>query len=134
MELINVVISAISTLVGLAGGGVGIYFWRESRELKRAEVRQKEIENELHQADWATERLKETESKVRELLTRIEELYKRIGELKDENRVLESEKDNFKFLSQKMQWFRCDVNKCSKRQPPRNYAEVQTDFDEATKQ
>lgn len=64
MEWLNVIVGAISTIIGLIGGGVGIYYWKESKELKKAEARKGSTEARLAEADLAEKILEKYEKGI----------------------------------------------------------------------
>ena len=51
MEKVQLIISIITTAIGLIGGGIGILYWKENKELKQKEIEKASIDNELQQAD-----------------------------------------------------------------------------------
>lgn len=116
LEWINIVIGALSTFIGLIGGGVGIYFWRENKALKQAEVKNAETEVEMKQAEEWNKLYKEQKQKSDEKSTRLKTLYAERDKLKEDvNRL--------KFTEERLCWFYCNVNNCPKRQPPHRFDE-----------
>lgn len=54
VELIKGIVEIVTIVIGLAGGGIGFYFWRENKDLKKAEVKEKESEvSDKQQQTWA---------------------------------------------------------------------------------
>ena len=116
IEWINVAVGAASTLIGLVGGGVGIYFWREYKALKAAEVKNAETEVEMKQAEEWNKLYKEQKQKSDDKSVRLKALYIERDNLKEElNRS--------KFAEERLCWFYCNVNNCPKRQPPHRFDE-----------
>lgn len=64
MEWFNVIIGGISTLIGLIGGGVGIFFWKENKQLQRAEAQKSTTEAGLAEADLAEKILEKYEKGI----------------------------------------------------------------------
>lgn len=111
MEWFNILISAIATLVGLVGGGAGIYFWRENKA-------QKNIDNAKSLSDgW--EKLYEKVALDNETKDKkLDELYNKYIELNDA--VVENKKEivNLRLELYRSECYRCEVLECKKRIPP----------------
>ena len=114
MEWFNLIIGAISTIIGLIGGGVGIYFWKENKALKKQEVKSAAIDNELKQADaWRSLFEKERE-RSQEKSDRLKCLYAEL----DEKKHTINDKE---FRIQQLEWYHCTINGCPKRRPPHKF-------------
>ena len=83
MEWFNIVIGSLSTLIGLVGGGVGIYFWRVNKELKQKEVERAAIENELQQADAWKDLFEKERERSKEKSDRLRDLYAERDSMKE---------------------------------------------------
>lgn len=125
MEWHQIIINIVFPLIGLIGGGVGIFFWRENKELKRKEVEKAAIENELTQAE-AWKSLFESE-------------HAKCERKSEEKRALYAERDSLKeqlnkarFKVEQLCWYHCTVNGCKRRQPPHRFDgdgnEIQADI------
>lgn len=54
IELVKQVFEALAIPVAMVGGGVGVYFWRENKALKQAEVKEKEASvTDQQQQTWS---------------------------------------------------------------------------------
>ena len=116
MEWFNIIVGAISTLIGLVGGGVGIYFWKENKALKQKEVEAKAIENELQQAG-AWKNLYDSErERTKEKGDRLRALYQERDRQKEEI-------NDCRFRIQQLEWYHCTVNGCPNRRPPHAFDE-----------
>ena len=114
MEWFNIVVGALSTLVGLVGGGIGVFFWRENKELKRKEVEKAAIENELTQAEAWKSLFESEHAKCERKSEEKRELYKERDNLKEQlNHTL--------FKVEQLCWYHCTVNGCKRRQPPHRF-------------
>jgi hypothetical protein len=122
MEWISVIVSSIATLVGLVGGGVGIFFWQENKALKQAEVKDQLVDVELKEADEWHKLYNEQKEKCDAKSAENRELYNEIAQLKED-------KSKLKFKIQQLNWYKCCDNACDKRQPPRDFNELKS-FDE----
>ena len=125
VELIKEIIGIVSIVIGLAGGGIGFYFWRENKDLKKAEVKEKEAEvTNQQQQTWAhqneeyqeyirllkednkelKESNKQKDSELEEMRTTLNDVVKRVGILEVQVERAES--------------FRCENLACIHRIPP----------------
>lgn len=64
MDWVEVILGGISTLAGLIGGGVGIFYWKENRELKKAEAHKSKTDARLAEANLAEEILEKYEKGI----------------------------------------------------------------------
>lgn len=119
MELVSTIVTIITTLIGLVGGSVGIIFWRENKALKQAEVQNQLVEVELKEADEWNKLYKEQKEKYDAKSAELKTLYAENAKLKDDV-------NRYKFKIQQLNWFKCCDNLCNKRQPPRNFNELQS--------
>lgn len=107
MELITIITSTITAIIGAVGGGIGLFFWRENK-------RSKQIDNELKEAD-------EWRKLYCEAMERNAEKSKRMKELFAEIDTLKTRAARAEFECEKLQWHKCVVNGCPNRMPPHNH-------------
>ena len=116
MELLNIILGGLATLIGLVGGGIGIIFWRENKALKQKEVEKASIENELKQAEAWAELYKQEHAKCERKSQEKKELYQERDELKEKlNKAY--------FRVEQLCWYHCTRNGCTKRVPPHRFDE-----------
>lgn len=123
MDWNTLIISLTSALVG--GGGIGALFYRkENKRMKEAEIEAKEVENDRKAADeWQTvaegkqKRIDHLEITVGKKDEKIEELYNVIGELRERIDKLSTENAVLKI-------YKCVKIGCADRQPPFGSADV----------
>lgn len=116
MNTLEIIISVFSTLVGLIGGGVGIFYWREAKAIKAAEAKDKFTDVEMKQAEEWNKLYKEQKGKSDEKSQRLKLLYAERDKLKEE--LNES-----KFCVERLCWFYCTVSNCPHRVPPHRFDE-----------
>ena len=75
MELLNVIVTAVCSLLAAIGGGSVIYY-KQNRALKSSEVVGKDIENETHAIDNWQELYQEVKQENLRLSKKVDELYK----------------------------------------------------------
>lgn len=76
VELIKGIVEIVTIVVGLAGGGIGFYFWNENKALKKAEVKEKEASvTDQQQQTWSKQN-EEYQEYIRLLKEDKEELKK----------------------------------------------------------
>lgn len=75
MEWINVIVTAVCSLLAAIGGGSVIYY-KQNRALKSAEVAEKEVQNETRAIDNWQELYQEVKQENLRLSNKIDELYK----------------------------------------------------------
>ncbi len=75
MEWINVIVTAVCSLLAAIGGGSVIYY-KQNRALKSAEVVSKNVENETKAIDNWQELYQEVKQENLRLSNKIDELYK----------------------------------------------------------
>ncbi|MBQ9602455.1 MAG: hypothetical protein IJR42_01420 [Paludibacteraceae bacterium] len=116
MSQIEIALQIITTIVGLIGGGVGIYFWRVNRELKQQEVEKAAIENEMTQAGAWRGLYEQEHAKCEQKSAEKRELYAERDRLRDAN----SKKD---LRIEQLCWYYCTRPNCDKRNPPHRFDE-----------
>lgn len=75
MEWINIIVTAVCSLLAAIGGGSVIYY-KQNRALKSAEVVSKNVENETKAIDNWQELYQEVKQENLRLSNKIDELYK----------------------------------------------------------
>lgn len=76
IELVKQLFEVLAIVVGMVGGGVGIYFWRVNKALKQAEVKEKEATvTDQQQQTWSKQN-EEYQEYIRLLKEDKEELKK----------------------------------------------------------
>ncbi len=118
METWNIVISVIATVFGTGGLGAGLFFFRENKALKAADVQHayvKEWKDLFHQKEAKCEKL---EAKIEEKDAKIDELRRKLNEERDKNAKLELDNAH-------LQWSKCLREPCTRRDPPHVYGEKQ---------
>ena len=131
--LINIVTGLISFLTA---GGIGSFLYvKQQRKLKESEVKAAEITNGAtinleweKLCDKKDEDIKRLEDKVDELEKLIIDKNQKIEELNQSKEHAWEETSNSKIQCAKkdriiteINWFRCEVNGCPYRKPPRKY-------------
>ena len=132
VELIKGIVEIAAIVVGLAGGGIGFYFWRENKDLKKAEVKEKEATvTDQQQQTWSKqneeyqeyirllkedkEELKkekaEAEAKEREARTAMEDMRTTLNDVVKRVGILEVQVE-------RAESFRCERLSCLQRIPP----------------
>lgn len=111
MEWVTILVNALVAIVGLVGGGCGIYFWRENKALKQVEVKDAMMSVEMKQAEEWNALYKEERAKNTEKSQRLKSLYAERDALKEDVNAL-------KFKVEQLSWYHCTVNGCLKRRPP----------------
>lgn len=130
MEWTTIITSLIASLIG--GGGIGALFYRkENKRLKEAEIAAKEVENNKkvaeewqHLAEGKQVRIDHLEDTVEKKDEKIDELYTEIGELRALADKLSTENAVLKI-------YKCIKIGCADRQPPFGTADVQLDYKSA---
>lgn len=133
MEWTTIITSLIAAI--LSGGGIGALFYRkENKRMKEAEIEAKEVENDRKAADeWQAvaegkqKRIDHLEATVAKKDEKIEELYATIGDLRE--RV-----DNLSTENAVLKIYKCVKIECGDRQPPFGtaYAPAKFEYDTAT--
>lgn len=133
-EILQYVITSLFSL--LAGGGIGsIFYFKQQRKLKDAEVKaaeasvkSEEITNLAASNDeWiklyheSEEKCADLQNKLSELVNRLEEIHnakKELWEKYSNSQVECSKKD---LVINELNWYRCELNGCPYRKPPRKF-------------
>lgn len=89
----------------------GVFFYSINRKMKKAEVKEKEIEVVKKQDDEWQELYHEAKSRIKTTSDICQQLRAENEELKKRNGMLE-------LKNQQLTWYRCTVNNCPNRRPP----------------
>lgn len=123
-------------LTFLTTGGIGsIFYFKQQKKLKESEIKSVEVANESEiNAQWKQfceakdERITKLENKIDELEKTIIEKNDRIEELNNAKESAWEETSKCKIQSARkdriiseINWYRCEVNGCPHRKPPRKY-------------
>lgn len=122
MDWLNVIITAIATLLGAVGGGSVLYVRQNRRE--------KDVANELREADEWEKLYREKEQKCDAKDAKIDELRRHINTLQEERiksmtehaatvQGLHGDIAHLRTEMVECNWYRCEVCGCVKRRPPR---------------
>lgn len=122
IDWVNIIVAAVCSIVGAFGGGSVLYFRQNKRE--------KDISNELREADEWEKLYREKEQKCDAKDAKIDELRNHINLLQEERirLIAESSAKQQEMSGQVSQlrtemiecnWYRCEVCGCKNRQPPR---------------
>lgn len=125
MDKVELIINLVLSVAAAFGGGVGWYFWKENKALKKEEVKQSQVDTEAKKQDvWS----KQNE----ELQHYIEMLKSDNAELKEENKKKDTAMEEMRntlndvvkrvgvleVQVERAESFRCDNLGCPNRQPP----------------
>lgn len=130
IDWVNIIVAAVCSVVGAFGGGSLLYFRQNKRE--------KDISNELREADEWEKLYREKEQKCDAKDAKIDELRKHINSLQEERiRLIADSSDKQQELQGKVSqlrtemiecnWYRCEVCGCKNRRPPR---EIETETEQ----
>ena len=123
-EILQIVITNCITF--LTTGGIGsIFYFRLHKRMKEAELHASEISNLSSSNDeWI--RLYETERDEKsKLMEQNHILNERINKLHEDKGLLISKCEKKERIISELNWYRCEMNRCPYRKPPRKYG----DFD-----
>ena len=135
-EILQYVITSLVTL--LAGGGIGsIFFFRQQRKLKDLEVKAQEADvksDEISNLSASNEEWIKLYDKVQaendELKNRISEFVDKLEEVHNSKKELWERFSNCQMESSKkdlvineLNWYRCELNGCPYRKPPRKFGD-----------
>ena len=71
MNWIEIVLAAVPSVVGVIGGGAGIIYWHENRQLKKQEVQQSSVDTQSQEIDLGTKYIEQSikmQEKMQEML------------------------------------------------------------------
>lgn len=124
MDFLTIIVSAVCSIIGALGGG-GIIYYRQTKHMKEAEVDAKQSEEWRKLFEQSDEDSRKKDKKIDGLYEERQNLYNKLLE-KDRiiaRRDIDLERLNFA---------RCYVNGCKRRQPPRDYEGDNKDKDNET--
>lgn len=120
MDTLNIIVTAVCTIIGALGGGSLLYF-RQNKALKKIEVERSQADEWKKLYDEQCERTQESDNRCHELYLQRKKLYDEKIEAHIHIAKLEVQ------LAQKdveivgLKHCKCIVNHCTKRTPPREY-------------
>ena len=133
-EILQMIITGLLTF--LTTGGIGSFLYiKQAKKLKESEIKSAEIANESStNAEWEKlcnkkdESIHRLENKIVELEQTVKEKNQKIEELNQSKENAWEETSKSKIQSAKkdriiseINWYRCEVNGCPYRKPPRKY-------------
>lgn len=140
-EILLMIISSLATL--LTGGGIGVFLYhKQTKKLKEAESKNAEIQNEIlivqketsvndqwkEMCEMKSNEIDKLNNKISELEESIKIKDEKIEylNLKKEEAWNETSKCNISSAKKdriisEINWYRCEVNNCPHRKPPRKY-------------
>ena len=133
-EILQMIITGLLTF--MTTGGIGSFFYmKQQKKLKESEIKSAEIANEAStNTEWEKlcnkkdDSIQKLEDKIDELEEMIKEKNKKIEELNLSKENAWEETSKCKIQSAKkdriiseINWYRCEVNGCPYRKPPRKY-------------
>lgn len=133
-EILQMLITGVLTLLTTSGVG-SIFYFKQQKKLKELEVKSAEIANEsstnseweklCHKKDDDINRL---ETKINSLEENIKEKEIKIENSAKSKEAAWDEKSQIKLESQmkdqeimSLNWYKCEINDCPYRRPPRKY-------------
>lgn len=120
MDYIEIIITVLQAIFTLACGGVGLWFIKETKALKREEVNDKRVDIELKEADAWKDIADEFKAKSEEKSKTIRTLYANLNEKERTINAKDIMIMRLEFEKEKLLWNECRVNGCPNRQPPRD--------------
>jgi ribosomal protein L11 methylase PrmA len=133
-EILQMIITGLVTL--LSAGGIGsIFYFKQERKIKDAEVKSAEITNESSTneewkklCDVKSQEIDNLKQQITELNEKLKEKEDKLIEVYNSKESAWEETSNCKIQSAKkdriiseLNWYRCEVNGCPYRKPPRKY-------------
>lgn len=133
-EILQIIITSLLTFV--TTGGIGSFFYvKQQKKLKESEIKSAEIANESStNAEWEKlcekkdDDIERLEKKIELLEESIKEKDSKIEELNQSKENAWEDTSKAKIQSAKkdriiteLNWYRCEVNGCPYRKPPRKY-------------
>lgn len=136
-EILNEVITGVVTFL-LTGGLGSIFYFKLQKRLKEAEVRAAEVEVKSAEItnlsasneEWIKlyHNCLEEKTKLEEAMTtmsdRLDEAYKAKDLALDRYSDSRSECNKKDMVIAELNWYRCEVNGCPYRKPPRKFGEM----------
>ena len=133
-EILQMIITGLITF--LTTGGIGSFLYmKQAKKLKESEVKAADIRNESStNEEWEKlcnkkdDDIRKLEDKVKELEATIKEKNQKLEDLNQSKENAWEETSKTKIQSAKkdriiseINWYRCEVNNCPYRKPPRKY-------------
>ncbi len=113
MEWINIIFTCVMSLLS-ALGGAGLIFWRQTKRMKEAEAERAEQKTQHAYVEEWKELYNKKEARVNTLEEKLDKMRKERDDGRAENMKITLE-------NQRLQFDKCTVNHCNKRQPPHYY-------------
>lgn len=113
MDLLNIIISSVCALLGALGGG-GVLYWKQNKMLKQQEAKQAEHSTQHAYVEEWKELYQKKEERVNILEEKLDDMRQKKN--KSDERITQLQLEN-----ERLQWAKCTVNGCNKRQPPHYY-------------
>lgn len=132
MTTLEIILTAVASLLGIITGGQSLLFYRQSKKMKKLENEEKEIDNEAKVSDGWQEYCNELKGEKKELKDEmdimkkehagaIEKLEKTISDYRDKYYACREEKEALKVENVKLTLMKCEVPSCPSRKPPSGY-------------
>ena len=144
-ELLTYVITSVVSMLCTGGLGSIIYF-KQQKKLKAAEVRAAEVDIKSHEVEVKSQEIsnlsnsnaewirlynetKEEKLRLEEQLAaatdKLDEIYKSKDMAWDRYSDSRAECNKKDMVIAELNWYRCEVNGCPYRKPPRKYGEME---------
>lgn len=120
MNDVEAILSIVSVIVGSLSGGVSVYFYKQNKDLKIAQVEAARIDNELRQADWEHDRYLEMESRWHKTETILDNTRTDFFNLKEQLNETQRREFKLRILYEYAREGLCNDNQCGKRIPQRD--------------
>lgn len=121
MDIISIIATALTSLIGALGGGFGLFFWRENKQLKQAEAKHAEIINAAAVIDEWQDRCNDLKQTIAFLNDEMSKKNARIEQLTNDLFQKQKEAHDLELHNQSLEWHKCTRNGCTKRRPPRTH-------------
>lgn len=115
MDTLQIIFSAVTALIATIGGGVSLFFYKETKAQKLQDVRHAKIDNVSKLND-------EWQELADYYKSELDKAHAELAELKAEKEELKSENGLLKLHNQALAFHKCTRNGCTHREPPRDYA------------
>lgn len=114
MTNLEIILTTISSILGLLVGGQGILFYKQNKRIKKLEGDEKSIDNDTKVGDGWKAYAEKMETDRDEYETKYESMCKDYYELHKKYTTTECENIKLKMTH-------CEVPNCGNRQPPTGY-------------
>lgn len=117
----NDIMGIISLVLNLVLGSGGLWLWRETRRLKRAEAQQVETNNAIAAANEWQEIAKTKDEKLDQKDIKIDAMYILLNEWRDKYNDVVAELHTIKLKLQTAEYKACNKRGCADRDPPTGF-------------